>query len=94
MSTKEITVIPSKNIPQGISALLTLDNGDDYDTAIKKLGAALSAVRTAEITRAIRDSVYGNLNIKKDEYIVIIEGDLMASGPVRCAAGGYPEIAG
>lgn len=82
MSTKEITVIPSKNIPQGISALLTLDTGDDYDTAIKKMGAALSAVRTAEITRAIRDSVYGNLNIKKDEYIVIIEGDLMASGPV------------
>lgn len=82
MSTKEITVIPSKNIPQGISALLTLDAEDNYDTAIKKMGEALGSIRTAEITRAIRDSVYGNLNIKKDEYIGIIEGDLMTSGPI------------
>lgn len=85
ISTKDITVIPSKSIPQGISALLTLNGGDDYDTAVKKMEGALCSVRTAEITRAIRDTVYGNLNVKKDEYIGIIDGDLKVSGPVLAA---------
>lgn len=85
ISTKDITVIPSKSIPQGISALLTLNGGDDYDTAVKKMNGALGSVRTAEITRAIRDTVYGNLNVKKDEYIGIIDGDLKVSGPFLAA---------
>ncbi len=81
LSTKEVTVIPAKNIPQGISALLTLDADDNHDSAIKKMGEALGSVRAAEITRAIRDTVYGDINIKKGDYISIIEGDLMTSGP-------------
>jgi hypothetical protein len=42
---------------------------------------ALNTVRTGEVTHAIRDTVYGNLNIKKGEYICIIDGDLQVSGP-------------
>ncbi|MFX4260837.1 DAK2 domain-containing protein [Pelotomaculum propionicicum] len=85
MSAKDITVIPSKSIPQGLSALLTLNSGDDFDTAVKKMEGALGSVRTAEITRAIRDTVYGNLDVKKEEYIGIIDGDLKVSGPVLSA---------
>ncbi len=85
ISTKDIAVIPSKSIPQGISALLTLNSGDDYDSAVKKMEGALGSVRTAEITRAIRDTAYGNLDVKKDEYIGIIDGDLKVSGPVLAA---------
>lgn len=85
MSTKEITVIPSKSIPQGISALLTLNADDNHDTAVNKMKGALDTVRTAEITRAIRDTIYGDLDIKKDEYIGIIDGDLMTSGPALAA---------
>lgn len=81
LSTKEIAVIPSKTIPQGISALLTLNDGDNYDDVTIKMEEALKSVRTAEITRAVRDTVYGKLDIKKDEYIGIIDGDLMTSGP-------------
>lgn len=81
LSTKEITVIPSKTIPQGISALLTLNDDDNYDAVIKKMEEALGSVRTAEITHAIRDTVYGKMYIKKDEYIGIIDGELMTSGP-------------
>ncbi len=81
LSTKEVSVVPAKNIPQGISALLTLNTDDNYDSALNKMGEALDLVRAAEITRAIRDTVYGDINIKKDDYISIIEGDLMTSGP-------------
>lgn len=81
MSTKEINVIPSQSIPQGISALLTLNAEDDYAAAIKKMKESLSSVRTGEITRAIRDTTYGILNIKKGEYISIIDGDLKIAGP-------------
>lgn len=81
LSTKEIAVIPSKTIPQGISALLTLNDVDNFDAVTKKMEEALGSVRTAEITRAVRDTVYGKLDIKKDEYIGIIDGDLITSGP-------------
>lgn len=81
LSTKIITVIPSKSIPQGISALLTLNTEDNYETAIIKMKEALCSVRTAEITSAIRDTIYGHLDIKKDDYISIIDGNLMTSGP-------------
>ena len=46
----------------------------------KKMKEALNTVRTGEVTRAIRDTIYGNLHVKKGEYICIIDGDLRVSG--------------
>jgi hypothetical protein len=81
MSPKDITVIPTKSIPQGIAALITLNTEADFEMTAKKMKEALNTVRTGEVTHAIRDTVYGNLNIKKGEYICIIDGDLQVSGP-------------
>jgi DAK2 domain fusion protein YloV len=81
MSTKDIAVIPSKSIPQGITALFSLNAEADFDTTVKNMKEALFSVRTGEVTRAIRDTIYGVLSIKKGEYICIVDGDLQASGP-------------
>lgn len=80
LSQKDVTVIRSKTIPQGISALLTLNPRDDYQTAAKKMAQAIKNVRTGEITIAIRDTNYKKLSIKKGEVIGLVDGDLKFSG--------------
>lgn len=80
LSRKDITVVPSKSIPQGIAALLTLNSQDKPSSVINKMTGALASVRTGEITRAVRDASYNNLAVKKGEYIGLADGDLIAAG--------------
>ncbi len=80
LSRKEISVIPAKSIPQGISALLTLNPQDDFSTMVTKMKAGLSSVKTGEITTAVRDTTYKEMEIKKEEYIGLAEGDLIVNG--------------
>ncbi|KUK83692.1 MAG: Dak phosphatase, partial [Pelotomaculum thermopropionicum] len=42
--------------------------------------AELSSVKTGEITTAVRDTTYKEMEIKKDEYIGLAEGDLIVNG--------------
>lgn len=80
MTQKEVVVLPSKSIPQGISALLTLTPQDDFATTARKMKEALAAVRTGEITTAVRDSNYKGLNVKKGDLIGLADGDLKVVG--------------
>ncbi len=80
LSPKEITVIPARSIPQGISALLSLHPDNDFNTTVHKMKEALSSVRTAEVTRAVRNTAYNNLVIKKGQLIGLVDGDLITAG--------------
>ncbi len=80
LSWKEIVVIPSKSIPQGISALLTINPQEDFETTARKMLEARSSVRTGEITTAVRDTVYKELVVKKGDLIGLAEGDLIKTG--------------
>ncbi|MDD4237167.1 MAG: DAK2 domain-containing protein [Desulfotomaculaceae bacterium] len=80
LSLKETIVVPSKSIPQGLSALLTLYPEDDISAAAKKMNLSLSSVKTGEITRAVRDTNYSGMEIAKDSIIGLSEGDLKSSG--------------
>lgn len=80
MSSKNVTVIPSKSIPQGIGALITLNPGDDFITATVKMKESLSSVRTGEITRAVRDTIYNGMIIKEGELIGLSDGELKHTG--------------
>ncbi|MCL6634164.1 MAG: DAK2 domain-containing protein [Peptococcaceae bacterium] len=80
MSRKKITVIPSKSIPQGISALLTLNPQDDFETAAGKMMEAPASVLTGEITKAVRDTAYKGLTVRQGDFIGLAEGDLKAAG--------------
>lgn len=79
LSTKDITVIPSKSIPQGIVALLSITPQDELETTATKMLQSLKTVRTGEITRTIRDSSYNNLTIKQGQYVGLADGDLISS---------------
>ena len=77
-----ITVIPTKTIPEGYAALSVFNSSvEDLDDQISDLLAAKDAVVSGELTVAIRDSVIGGVSVKEGEYIGILGGELVASNP-------------
>ncbi len=80
LTAKSIEVVPTETIPQGIAALLAFDYEADFETNAQLMNKAKSAVKTIEITRAIRSTRLGGLNIKKKQAIGLLDGDLLAAG--------------
>ncbi|MFC1899285.1 DAK2 domain-containing protein [Chloroflexota bacterium] len=80
LTSKDIKVVPTKTIPQGVAALLAFDYEADFETNVDLMDKARTSVRTIEITRAIRSTKLAGLNIKKNQAIGLLEGDLLAAG--------------
>lgn len=80
LSDKNIIVIPTKTIPQGISALLTFNEESSPDENKATMMEAISYVRTGEVTYSVRDTEFNNTKIKKDDIIGIAEGDIVSNG--------------
>jgi len=80
LTTKSIEVVPTKTIPQGVAALLAFDYEADFETNAQTMRKAQSAVKSIEITRAIRSTQLGGLRIKKKQAIGFLDGDLVAVG--------------
>jgi DAK2 domain fusion protein YloV len=81
LSSKEVAIIPTKTIPQGIAALLAFNYEGSLDENVKSMEEALSLVKTVEITKSVRSTRLNNLEIKEGNYIGIIDDkDIVASG--------------
>ena len=80
LSDKNIIVIPTKTIPQGISALLTFNEESSPDENKATMMDAISYVRTGEVTYSVRDTEFNNTKLKKDDIIGIAEGDIVSNG--------------
>jgi DAK2 domain fusion protein YloV len=78
LTSKTIEVVPTKTIPQGVAALLAFDYEADLETNAGNMNQAQSAVKSIEITRAIRSTRLGGLDIKKKQAIGFLDGDLVA----------------
>ena len=78
LTTKTIEVVPTKTIPQGVAALLAFDYEADMETNAQNMKRAQSAVKSIEVTRAIRSTRLGGLDIKKRQAIGFLDGDLVA----------------
>ena len=78
LTEKRVIVIPTKSIPQGISALLAMDGAEDIDDMQSVMTEAIKHVITTLITLAARDSNYDGMDIKKGEYIALIDDSLEA----------------
>lgn len=75
LTNKNLVVLPSCTIPQGIAAILSYNAEMDIDENIKSAKEAMDNVASACVTRAVRDSVTNGMQIKKDEIIGIRESD-------------------
>lgn len=81
LTNKEIAIIPSKTIPQGIAALLSFNYEGTLDENAINMQEAISQVKTVEITKSIRSTKLNNLTIKEGDYIGIIDDkDIVSSG--------------
>jgi len=79
LTDKRVIVIPTKSIPQGVSALLSIDGIDDVEEMITLMTSAAKQVRTALITTAARNSVFDGKKIKKGAHLALVDDSLTAS---------------
>ncbi|WP_068964291.1 DAK2 domain-containing protein [Desulfosporosinus sp. BG] len=77
---REVYVISSKSIPQGISALLNFNSEGDVEANIQNMSRGLSAVCSGEVTYAVRDSQYGTLKISEGDILGLVEDTIVTSG--------------
>ncbi len=80
LTAKSIEVVPTETIPQGIAALLAFDYEADLETNTQIMGKAKSAVKSIEITRAVRSTQLNGLKITKKQAIGLLDGELLAAG--------------
>ena len=79
LTSKEVAVIPSHTMPQGIAALIAFNYEGGMEENVQSMNEAISAVKTVEITVAARTTQLQGLKIKKGEYIAIIDDENLAT---------------
>ena len=73
-----VYVIPSKTILQGISSSIMFNNEASPEENFEEMKAALTNVKSGEVTFAIRDSEINGVHVKKDDFIAIMEKEIVA----------------
>ena len=76
---KKVVVLPTKTIPQGISAMLVMDPDSPEQDNVDAMNEAIARVHTSEITYAARDSDFGGFAIKQGDYLALAEGQLFGT---------------
>ena len=79
LAGKNIVVIPTATVPQGVSAVLAFDAEAEVEDNTEALTEAASHVSTAQITYAARESDFDGHKIKAGEYLALLNGSLLAN---------------
>ena len=80
ISDREVIVIPSKSVPQGIAALLAFNGELDKNENKENMIEAIGSVIDASVTYAVRDTTIGGKEIHKDDIIGIASKEIISSG--------------
>ncbi|MFP5526972.1 DAK2 domain-containing protein [Peptococcus simiae] len=75
----DVRVIPSRTLPQGLAALMQFLPEQDIDNNASDMEEALANVLSGEITTAVRDTSIEGVDIKKDAFLAILEGKIIAA---------------
>ena len=80
LTEKNVIVIPTKTVPQGITAMMNVDfEAPDADSIADAMNDSLSTVTTAQITYAARNSDFDGFDIKEGDYLALEEGKLFGT---------------
>ena len=79
LTAKEVAVIPSKTMPQGIAALIAFNYEGGLEENVRSMNEAIVAVKTVEITEAARSTQIQGLKIKKGQFIAIVDDEKLVS---------------
>lgn len=72
-TVKQVVVIPSKTVPQGITAMLGFDESMEPAEIEETMTAQLATVKTAQVTYAARDSVFDDQEIREGQLLGLLE---------------------
>ena len=81
LSDKKVIVIPSKTVPQGITAMLNFDPEMDPEANTAAMTESLAGVTTMQITYAARDSDFDGREIHQGDYLGLYNGSLLDTTP-------------
>ena len=76
---KTVVVIPTKTVPQGITALLNFDPDKEISDIAEAMNESIESVHTAQVTYAARDSDFDGYAIHAGEYLALLDGKLIGS---------------
>ena len=79
LTEKKVIVMPTRTVPQGISALLNFNPDESEEALVEVMNEAAANVHTAMITYAARDSDFGGYEIHAGEYLALLDGALIGS---------------
>ena len=79
-STKTVHVVETVSIPQGIAALFGFDPEVEADENVQSMEDARREVNAGEITRAARDATIEGVEVRKGQFLALLEGKPRASG--------------
>lgn len=77
LADRNVCVLQSRSIPQGITALMNFDPGADFVTNRSNMTEALDRVQSGQITFAVRDSEYDGHKIKQGEILAMDNGKIV-----------------
>lgn len=73
-----VTVLPARNVAQGMAALASWDQNESPDDAIAMMRDTAAAAHAIEITAAIRDAEVDGQHVRKGEHLALLDGKLVA----------------
>jgi uncharacterized protein len=86
VAAEDVIVIPSKTVPQGMTALLAFNPTTDLSANEETMSEALKHVKTGQITFAVRDTSIEGLTIEKDDFMGINDGKIIVKNKNKLEA--------
>jgi len=80
LSRKEVRVVPSKTIPQGIAAFLAFNLQADLEANVRNMERALDDIQTGEVTVAVRAARFNGIEVAPGDMIGLLNGELAVKG--------------
>ncbi|RME31922.1 MAG: DAK2 domain-containing protein [Thermoflexia bacterium] len=80
LSRKEVVVVPTRSIPQGVAALLAFNYQANLEENAERMGRAAQDVRTGEVTIATRDATFNGLQVRQGQVIGLCDDLLVVAG--------------
>ncbi|WCE42080.1 DAK2 domain-containing protein [Lactiplantibacillus plantarum] len=81
-----VKIIHSQTISQGMTAMLAFNAEADLDDNQAAMEETLSTVVSGQVTHAVRDTTIDGLEIKKDDYMGLVDGKIVITNPDRDTA--------
>jgi len=80
VTVKQVEVVPSRTVPQGLTAMLSLQPDGEVGPVAERMTKALGTVQTGEITMAVRSVEIDGVQCSEGQVIALLDGKLVASG--------------